>query len=319
MIKLSANTKSPKCMKDIFTEALLEFGAEDERVVVLDADLAKPSGSAAFGAQYPNRFFDCGIMEANMAGCAAGLSDIGLIPFMHTFAAFASRKCADQIFQTMCYPKANVKIIGTDPGVTAALNGGSHMGMEDMGILMGFQNITLLEPADNVALKALLKAVKDEWGVHYLRMYRRDNDSVYEEGSEFAIGKANLLRDGADVTIIASGIEVREALTAAEQLAEKGLSARVVDMFTWKPLDEDMIVESAEKTGAIVVAENHSLNNGLGSAVAQALARKRPVPAEFVGITEFGVVGNLDYLLPRFRLTANDIVSAAQRAVERKG
>lgn len=318
MVKLSKETRSAKCMKDILSDTLCEMASTDNRVVVFDADLAGPSGTAVFGEKYPERFFDCGIMEAHMAGAAGGISDAGAVPYFHTFSAFASRKCADQIFMAMCYPKANVKILGSDPGITAQDNGGSHQGMEDMGMLMGLQNITLLEPADNTVFKWLLKQVKDTWGVHYIRFFRRDQDSVYSEDSTFEIGKANLLRDGTDVTIVASGIEVREALKAADVLAAKGIGARVVDMFTWKPLDVDMIDNCAQQTGAFVIAENHSVDNGLGHAVAAALAETKPCPCEFVGIKEFGEVGDIAFLMKRFGIGAENIVAAAERVIERK-
>lgn len=318
MVKLSSEVKSSKCMKDILSATLCEMGEEDNRIVVFDADLANPSGTSVFGKKFPERFFDCGIMEANMAGAAGGISDAGAIPFWHTFAAFASRKCADQVFMAMCYPKANVKILASDPGITAQDNGGSHQAMEDMGLLMGFQNLTLLEPADNVAFQWMLKKVKEEWGVHYIRFFRRDQDSIYEEGTEFEIGKANLLRDGTDVTIIASGIEVRESLKAAEALEKQGISARVVDMFTWLPLDREMIARCAAETGAIVIAENHSVNNGLGHAVAAVVTETKPCPCEFVGIREFGEVGTVAYLSERFGIDAKSIAEAAKKAVARK-
>lgn len=318
MFKLSEKTKADKCMKDILSETLCQMGEQDERVVVFDADLAGPSGTIVFGKKFPERFFNCGIMEANMAGAAAGISDAGAIPYFHTFSAFASRKCADQIFMTMCYPKANVKILASDPGITAQDNGGSHQGMEDMGMMMGFQNIVLLEPADGVALKWALQQAKEDWGVHYIRFFRRDQGSIYEDGATFTIGKANLLKDGTDVTIIASGIEVRAALTAAELLEAKGISARVVDMFTWKPLDREMIERCAKETGAIVVAENHSVNNGLGNAVAAVVAETAPVPCQFVGIREFGEVGDVAYLSKRFGIDADSIAAAAEKAIARK-
>ena len=318
MLKLSEKAKSDKCMKDILSATLCQMGEEDPRVVVFDADLAGPSGTSVFGKKFPERFFDCGIMEAHMAGAAGGISDSGAIPFFHTFSAFASRKCADQIFMTMCYPKMNVKILASDPGITAQDNGGSHQGMEDMGMLMGLHNITLLEPADNVALEWMLREVKDTWGVHYIRFFRRDQDSVYAEGTTFEIGKANLLKDGSDVTIIASGIEVREALKAAETLAAKGVSARVVDMFTWKPIDREMIERCAKETGACVVAENHSADNGLGHAVAAVLAETTPCPCEFVAIHDFGEVGDVAYLSKRFGLDSDSIAAAAEAVIARK-
>ncbi len=305
--------------KTVMGETLLKMMAEDKRVVVLDADLANASGMSVIRDKYPERFFDCGIQEANMVGTAAGISESGAIPFTHTFACFASRKCLDQIFLSACYAGLNVKLIGTDPGVTAATNGGSHQGMEDMGSLISINNITLIDVTDTVMLADLLPKVKDRYGVHYMRVYRRDTQLVYAEGSTFEIGKGNLLRDGKDLTIIASGIEVAEALKAANILAEQGISARVVDMFTWRPLDDELVVRCAKETGAILTAENHVIASGLGRAVAGTVVRNAPVPMDFIGINEqFGEVGSLPFLMKRFELTAEDIAKKAVALIAKK-
>lgn len=305
--------------RGVMVDTLLRLMEEDPRVAVLDADLANASGLAKLKERFPQRFFDCGIQEANMVGTAAGMSESGVIPFTHTFACFASRKCIDQIFLSACYAGLNVKLIGTDPGVTAATNGGSHQGMEDMGTLISLNNITLIDATDSVMLADLLPKIKDRYGVHYVRVYRRDTQQVYAPGSTFEIGKGNVLRDGGDATIIASGIEVAEALKAAELLSAQGIETRVVDMFTWRPLDEELIVRCAEETGAIVTAENHVLASGLGRAVAGVVVRNCPVPMGFIGVDEqYGEVGGLPFLMERFHLTAKDIARKVAETVVRK-
>jgi transketolase len=218
------------------------------------------------------------------------------------------------------YAKQNVRIVGSDPGVTAAYNGGTHMPFEDMGILRPIPDITLLEPADTVILAELVKQLADLKGVFYLRMARKNAVSIYQEGSNFHIGRGNMLTDGNDVTIIASGIMVYEALKAASILHTDNISARVVDMFTWKPIDTELLDNCARVTGAFVTAENHNVLCGLGSAVAEATAQIRPVPIEMVGVKDrFGQVGTEDFLREEYELTATDIVAAAKRAIERKG
>ena len=254
-----------------------------------------------------------------MVGMAAGLSAAGMVPFAHSFAPFATRRVMDQIFISCAYGKQNVRIVGSDPGVTAAYNGGTHMPFEDMGCLMSIPKITLIEPCDSVQLEQVIKMLQDAYGVFYIRMLRKNAVGIYEEGSTFTLGKAPVLRDGTDVCIAASGIMVSEALKAAKVLEEQGISAAVIDCFTWKPLDGDTIGNYAQKCGAFVTAENHNVVGGLGSAVAASLAKSHPVPVEMVGVQdEFGEVGTVDYLQERFGLTAAAIVSAAQKAISRK-
>ena len=212
-----------------------------------------------------------------------------------------------------------MRIVGSDPGVTAAYNGGTHMPFEDMAVLRGIPEITLLEPCDPVCLADLTRQLADMYGVYYIRMARKGSTAVYAPGSTFEIGKGNILRPGVDVTIIASGIMVAEALKAAESLAAEGVSARVVDMFTWKPVDRELIARCAEETGAIVTAENHNIFGGLGSAVAEAAVQTVPVPIEMVGTDDrFGQVGTEAFLRGEYRLTAEHVADAALRAIERK-
>jgi transketolase len=218
------------------------------------------------------------------------------------------------------YAKLNVKIIGSDPGITAALNGGTHMPFEDVGIMRTIPGMTVIEPTDTVMLREMIAKIAEEYGTHYIRMARRIVTKVYEAGSAFEIGKAVQIMDGSDLTIIAAGFCVAEAIKAAEIMAKRGISARVIDMFTIKPIDKEAIVKAAAETGAIVTAENHNILNGLGSAVAEVLAENRPAPMERVGVEDiFGEVGPVDYLAERFGLTAGKIVKKAERVLSRKG
>lgn len=306
-------------MRDAYCNTLLSLAADNENIIALDADLVSSSGMKPFFKQYPERAINVGIAEANMIGIAAGLSSVGKIPFAHTFGCFATRKTCDQVMISAAYAKLNVKILGSDPGVTAAYNGGTHMPFEDMGVMRSIPQITLIELTDPVMVEDIVRQVADTYGVHYLRMPRKNVPSIYEEGSSFEIGKGNILRDGKDVTIIASGIMVAEALKAAEFLKLEGISARVVDMFTWKPIDTELVGRCAKETRAIVTAENHNIYGGLGSAVSEALAKTTPAPVEMVGIMDrFGQVGTEDFLKGEYGLTATAITDAARRAISRK-
>ena len=307
-----------KDMRSAYCESMLDLAKKDDRIVALDADLMGAMGMKPFAKEFPERTLDCGIQEANMIGVACGLSVWGKIPFAHTFAPFCTRRACDQVFMSGAYNKANVKVVGSDPGITAAYNGGTHMPFEDMGIMRGIPTMTVVEPADIVMLKNFLPQIAETYGMFYMRLVRKGVRKVYEEGSTFEIGKAARLTEGEDVAIIASGFCVAEALDAVEMLKTEGIQARLLDMFTWKPLDEEAVLWAA-KTGAVVTAENHNVVNGLGSAVSCLLAGTKPTVVEMVGIQdEFGEVGPVSYLRERFGLTAEKIVKAAHRAIERK-
>lgn len=314
-----SNSKEAKEMRAVYCETLLELAEQDSRVVVLDADLMSSMGMVPFAKAYPERTFNVGVQEANMVGVAAGLSATGKIPFAHTFGPFASRRVYDQLFLSCAYARLNVRITGSDPGVTAAFNGGTHMPFEDMGILRNVPGITILEPVDSVMLQDLLTQTANLYGVFYLRLLRKNAIKIYETGSSFEIGKGIVVKEGTDVTVIATGIMVAEALKAAGELESKGISTRVVNIFTLKPIDKELIVKCARETGAIVTAENHSIVNGLGSAVAEVLAENNLVPLERIGVGDlFGEVGPVDYLQERFNLTADDIVTKVQKVLSRK-
>jgi transketolase len=320
VIRIAQNNETEKlAMRDAYCATLLELVSKNDKIVVLDSDLMSSMGMAPFLAKYPEKTFNVGIQEANMIGVAAGLSATGLIPFAHTFGPFASRRCYDQIFLSVGYSKLNVRIVGSDPGITAAFNGGTHMPFEDLGILRNIPNITILEPVDTVMLKDMLIQTAEMYGLIYIRLLRKNAVKIYEEGSTFEIGKGVTLKEGTDVTIISTGIMVKEALDAAQILAEEGISARVINIFTLKPIDKELIIKSAVETGAIVTAENHSIINALGSAVAEVLSENIPVPLERVGVKDlFGEVGPVAYLRERFELTAEEIVLKAKKAIARK-
>jgi len=260
----------------------------------------------------PDKVINCGIMEANVIGVAAGLSLTGRQPFVHTFTAFASRRCFDQLFMAVDYQHNNVKVIASDAGVTACHNGGTHMSFEDMGIVRGLAHSVVMEMTDAVMFNDILHQLATLEGFHWVRTIRKQAPKIYDEGSTFTIGKGNVLRDGTDITLIANGIMVTEALKAAEQLAAQGVSAAVIDMFTLKPIDRELIEQYARKTGRIVTCENHSIHNGLGSAVAEVLVETVPVPMRRVGVKgRYGQVGTQDFLQTEYGLTAADIVQAA--------
>ncbi len=309
-----------KDMRESYCEAMMELAGRCPEVVALDADLMAAMGMKPFAERFPDRMIDCGIQEANMVGVACGMSAAGKIPFAHTFAPFLTRRACDQVFLSGAYARQNVKLVGSDPGITAQLNGGTHMPFEDMGIMRAIPEMTVLEPTDSVMLKALIPQLAEQYGMAYLRLVRKAVKRVYPEGTRFTIGKAVTVCEGQDVTVIASGFCVSEAAEAAAMLAGEGISVRVLDMFTWKPLDEDAVLAAARETGAVVTAENHNVMSGLGAAVASVLAKGCPAPMEMVGVQDrFGEVGKLDELAEHFGLTARYIVDAVRLAVVRKG
>ena len=306
-------------MRTVYCETMIALAKEDPRIVDVEADLTGAHGMKPFKAAYPERSFNVGIAEANMVGVAAGLSACGKIPFVHSFATFASRRCFDQIAISVCYAGLNVKIVGSDPGVGAELNGGTHMALEDMGIMRTLPGMTVFEPTDSVQLRKALPAVARHEGPVYIRLFRRKAEKVFDDDYVFTLGKADLLRDGSDVTIIASGVCVANALQAAAMLAGEGVSARVLNRPTVKPVDAEAVLRAAEETGAVVTAENHSVIGGLGSAVAEVLAEGRPAPLERVGVKDhFGQVGKAPYLMGVFGITPADIAKAARKALARK-
>jgi len=250
-------------MRDVYCQTLIELAKKNNQIVVLDADLMSSMGMIPFLEAFPERTFNCGVQEADMMGIAAGLSATGKIPYAHTFGPFATRRCYDQVFLSGAYTKSNIRIIGSDPGVTAAYNGGTHMPFEDLGIMRNIPEISVIVPTDSIMLKDIIKQLVEVYGMFYIRLLRKNAIKIYKEGQVFEIGKAIKLKDGKDITIIANGIMVAEALNAAYMLEERGISARVLDMFTLKPIDKEEIIKCAKETGAIVTAEFLHLWRGL--------------------------------------------------------
>lgn len=308
-----------RAFKDVFSVMLPKMLDEDENLIYLDADLMSCLGTAKYGKAHPDRAINCGIAEANMAGIAAGLAIAGFNPICHSFGTFASRRCYDQVFLSGGYSKNNITMIGTDPGVCAAMNGGTHMPFEDVALYRAIPGATVIDVADAAQLENVFPKLVARKGVKYLRVNRKANTLMYEAGSDFEIGKGVVLREGKDITLISAGYTLGCTMKAADALAEKGVSATVIDMFTIKPLDEALVIEWAKKTGAMVVCENHNAVGGLYSAVADCLAANCPTPVGRVAVEEsFGEVGPADYLAERFGLTSEHVVSEAEKTLARK-
>lgn len=308
-----------KEVRQVMAAGLVEAARKDDRIVVLDADLMSCHSTKCFLEAFPERFINVGIAEANLIGVAAGMAAFGKIPFAFSFAPFATRRCYDQIFISVAYSKLPVKIVGSDPGVMAEANGGTHMPFEDMSIMRAIPKMVCFEPTDATMLAKALPRIIDYPGAVYIRMFRKKAEKIYDDSLDFELGKAVTLKEGKDVTLVASGIMVGRALKAAEELAAEGITARVVNVHTWKPIDEDAIVESVKATGAVVTCENHSTYGGLGSAVAEVVVEKCPAPMEFIGVkNSFGEVGKEAYLSEKFGLIVADIVAAAKKAIARK-
>jgi transketolase len=309
----------PRAFKDVLGATITDILESDPDAIYLDADLMSCIGTSKYACARPDRAIQCGIAEANMIGVAAGLAAAGFKPIAHSFGTFASRRCFDQAFLSAGYAKNDITILGTDPGVCATFNGGTHMPFEDMALYRALPGATVIDITDTVMLETVLRQCPSRPGVKYVRVGRKNNYKVYGEGTKLPIGKAVKLREGGDLTIVACGIMVGEALRAADMLAGEGIRCEVLDMFTVKPLDVDALIASARKTGAVVACENHNKVGGLYAAVSEALSANLPTPVEYVAVEdEFGEVGPQDYLQVRFGLTAERVVEKARRALERR-
>jgi len=306
-------------MRQTLAGALVERAKTDDRIVVIEADLMSCHATKVFKQEFPERFVNVGIAEQNMIGVAAGMSTMGKIPFAYSFGPFATRRCYDQIFISVAYARQNVKIVGTDPGVLAEYNGGTHMPFEDMALMRAVPHMVCFEPVDATMLEKAVDQIVDYQGAVYIRLQRKKAEKVFDDSLNFELGKAIKIKDGKDVALIASGIMVARAIEAAELLKEEGISARVVNIHTWKPIDKDAIIECAKETGAIVTCENHNVCNGLGSAVAEVVCQNSPVPMRLVGVKdEFGQVGKNAYLSEQYHITTQDVVEAAREVVKNK-
>ena len=309
-----------RACKEVLGRVIPALVKENPDIVYLDADLMSCIGTLKGTRDVVDRAINCGIAEANMIGVACGLASAGFKPIVHTFGPFASRRCFDQVFLSAGYAKNDITIIGTDPGVMAAMNGGTHMPFEDMALYNTIPGATVIDVTDPTLLESAIRQCIDRPGVKYIRVGRKNYAKVYAEGSEIPIGKAVTLREGKDAVVFASGILVHEAMKAADLLAKEGVEISVLDMFSVKPLDEEAVVSYAGKTGAVVVAENHNRHGGLYGSIAEVLVEKCPVPAACVAVEdEFGEVGPQSYLQERFGLTAEHIVSQVRAVLARKG
>lgn len=306
-------------MRQVLAEVLDQLMAKNDKIVVIDADLGKANGTMPLRAKYPERAFDVGIAEQNMAAVGAGMAAYGFIPFINSFTPFSTRRICDQITISIVYAKRNVKIIGSDPGIAAELNGGTHMSMEDIGVIRSIPNIVIFEPVDAVQLAKSLPVIVDYDGPVYIRMFRKATPIIFKDDYEFDLFKADMLREGKDVTLFASGIMVEESLKAADMLKAEGIDAEVINIHTIKPIDKEAVLKSAKKTGAVVTCENHNVIGGLKSAVAEVLVEEYPVPIKAIGVQDhFGEVAKMDYLKKKYHMTAEDIVKAAKEAIAMK-
>lgn len=305
--------------REAFGQALVELGRKDKNVVALDADLSKSTFTSVFQKEFPDRFIECGIAEANMIAIGAGLASSGKIPFAASFSCFAINKGFEQLRVCAAYPNINLKVVGTHSGISIGEDGPSQMSIEDLGLACSLPNFTVLSPADEISMRALVHAAAAHIGPVFLRAGRPKAPIVHTAGTQFTIGGSSRLTDGRDLTIIATGLLVSEALRAQESLENDGLAARVIDMYSIKPLDRAAIIHAARETCAIVVAEEHLVGTGLGVRVAQVVAETNPCPIEFVGIQDtYAQSGTPEELLQKYGLVASDIAAAAKRVAARK-
>ena len=305
-------------MRAVYAECLAELMTQDKHVCVLDADLAKASGTRKLYERFPEQMFDCGVAEQDMASIAAGLSSYGFKPWIESFTPFATRRICDQIAISISYAKQNVKIVGTDPGISAELNGGTHMSMEDIGVVRSIPGMVIFEPVDEVQLRAAMPVLNDYVGPVYMRLFRKVSPVVFGEDYQFDLFKADKLRDGADLSIFVSGMFTRDVVDVADELAAEGISCDVINVHTIKPIDRESVIASARKTGTVLTVENHNVVGGLHSAVCEALALER-VPVSAIGVPDrFGEVGKTPYLREVMGLTKEDIRAAAKKAAALK-
>lgn len=306
--------------REAYGKALVELGGENENVVVLDADLSKSTKTVDFAKAYPERFFNMGIAEADLIATSAGLSTCGKIPFASTFAMFAAGRAFEQIRNSVCYPRLNVKIAATHAGLTVGEDGASHQAIEDLSLMRSIPNMTVLCPCDDIETFACIKAAAEYKGPVYIRLGRSAVPTLNDEKSyKFQIGKSVRLREGKNVTIFATGIMVSEALKAADTLSKEGIEAEVINIHTLKPIDAEGIVSSVKKTGAAVTCEEHNIIGGLGSAVCEVLSENYPVPVKRIGIMDtFGESGKPAELLKKYGLLAENIVDAVKEVIGKK-
>jgi transketolase len=306
-------------MRETYGKTLVELGGSNRDIVVLDADLSSSTQTKFFAKEFPDRFFNCGIAEQNMMGIAAGLAASGKTAFASTFAVFATSRCFDQVRWSIAQPYRNVKIVATHSGITVGEDGASHQAIEDLSLMCALPGFTVIVPADAVETEQAVRKAASTPGPWYIRLPRMKSALIYDKDYSFELGKAVTMREGRDVTIIAMGLMVERALKAADALAGEGMSVRVLNMHTLKPLDEDAVVKAAKETGAILTVEEHVRQGGLGSRVATVVAESYPVPMSFINIEDcFSSSGQPEELLEKHGLTAENIVKETKKLVKRK-
>lgn len=299
--------------RQMLEATLSKLMEKDSKILVLDADLSRPNGTYPLYKKFPDRCFNVGIAEQNMIGIASGLAAYGYKPIVVTFTPFATRRVCDQIAISVAYAKNNVKIIGTDPGITAELNGGTHMSMEDVGVIRSIPTMTIYDAVDDVQLGQALTQIMEYDGPMYIRMPRKKSQQVFDENYQFKLFKSDIIKTGKDVTIIATGTMVKEALNAAIELEKENIFVEVISANTIKPLDEETILKSVKKTNAVITCENHNIVGGLYSAVCELLCKTYPLKVKAIGVNdEFGQVGLYNDLLKYYNMTSKDIVKAVK-------
>lgn len=317
-VKAKIELKMGAATREAFGRTLVELGKENPNVVAVDADLSKSTMTHYFAKEFPNRFFSCGIAEANMVALAAGLASAGKIPFAASFACFLLNKGFEQLRVTAAYSRTNVKAVGTHAGISIGEDGPSQMAIEDLALACALPGFVVVSPADEVATKALMRLIVAHDGPVYMRTGRLKVPVIYAPDQKFEIGKAIEVIEGTDVTLISHGLMVAECVRAQEMLEAEGVSARVLDMHTIKPLDRDAIVKASRETGAIVVAEEHLVDSGLGVRVAQVLTETEPCPVEFLGLTDYAESGSPEALLEKYGMNGKTVAATARRVLGRK-
>ncbi len=303
------NMEEKKATRQSYGEKLAELGKTNKDIVVLDADLSSATKTSIFAKKFPDRFFNMGIAEQDMMGTAAGMSTFGKIPYVSTFAVFAAGRAYDQIRNGICYPNLNVKICATHSGITVGEDGATHQMLEDINLMRGLPNMTVISTSDDTQTRWAVEAISKIKGPTYLRLCRLDTPRIYDQNKTFEIGKAEQIGEGTDATIFATGIVVAEALLAQQELANKGINVRVVDIHTIKPIDKEMIIKCAKETDKLISIEDHSIIGGLGTAIAEVLSEEYPKKLTKLGIKdEFGKSGNARELLEYYGLTSDKIV-----------
>ncbi|WP_368239420.1 transketolase family protein [Clostridium tertium] len=305
-----------KATRESYGMALVELGKENEKVVVLDADISKSTKTCDFKNMFKDRFFNAGIAEQNLMGMAAGFANVGNIPFASTFAVFATGRAFEVIRNSICYPKMNVKIAATHAGITVGEDGGSHQSVEDIALMSALPNMTVIVPADHREAMQATKAAANFVGPVYLRFGRCNTEDIFDDNYKFEIGKGVELREGNDVAIIATGMMVQKAIEASDKLKEEGINARVINISTIKPIDKELIIKAAKETKGIVTAEEHSIIGGLGATVSQVVTSNHPTIVKTIGIKDtFGESGTPDELMKKYGLTSDEIIKAVKEII----